>query len=1069
MIGSQQALQVKMFPYLDPITGLVLTPAQICDNSPNFIADPTALAILNPNDTIYYQNFAIDPDNQDSTVFGIDFPLSNTLQPYAYNPPYSQANPVPGIIGPPFITAANTPINPTSGEVVFRPTAAGTFVTVIKVTSYRCGQKISEVFRDFSLKIIPNPPGSPPPFIPNTANPLHSFSQRAPIIQPYFLDAAGLGLYEVTYYAGDTITIPVSATDLFPLFTGNPADPTTWVPQTNTFSVVFNGSVLSTTNNPAAGCPFPPCATIRGLNDPNPPGGILNPPTPINGGNGNLIGLGYNATVQGGGKLVWMPECSNLPENALTACGTSVSSYQVSITATDQNCPIEGKDVRVYTFSIANLPILPAPTFFGVSGGVTNTTADLHFELDFDTISIDPIDSFNYSNQTQAAQRFKSVERRKRSFQYYRIYRATALGGPYTLIDSINQLYTYQWTDTGLDLANNDYYYYMTTISSCGGNESLGSDTLKVIKLNVVSNLVAGQAELSWDSTAIASGRAYPNNATGKYYIEREIFTINPGVWELIDSVQDQYTYVQPVVVCEDSVNYRVGLEDTSGRIYYSSIDGDVFEDIFPPDSILIHHVSVDSMAGLPVLSWQPGPSPDVISYQIYRMDISTTPVTAIPIALVNGYNNTWWVDNVTGQSPYDSSLHYGIAGIDSCGNIGLISRRHSTVHLTGGLDQCSSSIIFDFTPYVGWDQVNQYVILRSEGSGPWTRHDSLPGGQANYNYIDNRGLIQDSLYCYAIIAQRSSLDDTIALSNTLCVTAGVIEEPEYSYIRNVTVDTATNLINVLFAIDQDADAGRFEIYRTTNATDFSLVGGFSIVDMTPVGASFEYNFIDLEAEPDKEIYYYQILVYDVCDQLYDSSNVSNNIYLQAVPAIEFVNRLRWNSYATWPTGVDRYEILRLIPNYDPGFLPLAQVGPASIVHVDDIKDFTDNDGLYSYLVEAVEAPGNPYGFQDRAFSNRVDVIQQPRMFMPTAFLPEGVNRELKPKGVFIEETTGYTYEIYNRWGELIFQTVDFNKGWDGTHQAGVIVDPGVYVFVVNFIGKNGKPYSQNGTFTVIR
>ncbi|MFN3530253.1 MAG: hypothetical protein ACK417_10075, partial [Bacteroidia bacterium] len=695
--GPQQALQVKMYPYTNPATGTVMTPAQLCDKSPTFISDPTATAILNPNDTIYYQNFALDPDLEDSTVFGIDFPLSNTLAPYPYSAPYSLTNPIPGIVGPPFIAAANTPINPTSGEIVFRATQAGTWVTVIKVSSFRCGQLISEVFRDFSLKVINNPAGSPPPYNPNAPSPNILFMQRAPVITPPFLDASNRPLYELTYYARDTIDIPFNVVDIYPALTGNPADPTTWQPAPTGFTVVFNGNNLSPTNDPA-NCPngFAPCATIRGATDPSPPAPVATPPSTIMNGNGTVAGIGYTTTAtQGGARFVWIPDCSNLPVNAVTACGVSITGYQFSVTATDFNCPVVGRDVRVFTFNVLNLPRLETPKFFGVSAdGPSNNQATLHFRLDIDTLTTDSLDNVNFANEPAAFRLARSVNRRKQSFEKYYVYRSTSAAGPYTRIDSIPVLETFSYTDATVNLNTNQYYYYLTTVSSCGGFESDPSDTLKVIHLNVTNNVAMGSAELSWDSTARAMGRNYPANATGTYQIEMEVFSTNPGVWLAIDTVQDLYEYVQGVVVCNDSVNYRVGLFDTSGVIYYSRIDGDLFNDIFPPDSVVIHHVSVDSITGLPLLSWQPGPSLDVIKYIVYRIDINANPVVAIPIDTIYGFNSVYWLDTVSGQNPYDSSLHYGIAGVDSCGNTGLISRRHSTIHLSGGLDQCISSIV---------------------------------------------------------------------------------------------------------------------------------------------------------------------------------------------------------------------------------------------------------------------------------------------------------------------------------------------------------------------------------------
>ena len=1056
--GSSMGLRVTMFPFINFATGNALTPAQICDNSPEFVEDPAALQILNPLDTARFSNFAFERD-LDSMVYKTDFPWTSTTTPMFYLPPYTVLNPLPN--NPAVVPAGTPAMNPVTGVLTFRPNVAGNFLTCIKVESWRCGQKISEVFRDFQMQIINSPGGGAPPYIPGDLT-----TQRAPFITPYFLNALGQPIFDIRFFVGDTIDVPIAATDYYPLF--SPAF-VPLPPPAGQFSVVIKGLQLSSTNNPNANCLLPPCATLRGSNDPAPPAAIVTPPTNILAGNGQPLGLGYEASFEGGGRLVWLPECGNLSvSGAAAACGLGVSSYQFAAIATDRNCPVVGKEVQVYTFNIIDLPILPAPSLRGISAANDNLSTTIHFDLDYDSLTVDPIDSFNFSTQTLAVQLQRSVDRRRRSFRAYNIYRATTAAGPYTLIASPNVLSETTFVDATADLTLDDYYYFMRTISSCDSAQSVPTDTLKVIRLSLNNNITAGLAELRWDSTAEVHNRGYFPNATGIYVIEREVFSITPGVWEVVDTVQNLYEYNEPVVVCRDSVNYRVALLDTNGNRYYSTIDGDLFEDNFSPDSIRIHHVSVDSITGRPVLSWLPGPSPDVIAYILYRLDYSVIPPAWIPFDTIYGFNNTYWYDTTSLHNPYDSALHYGIAGMDSCGNTGLISGVHSTIHLIGGLDQCISSIVLNWTGYVGWD-VSTYDIFRSASGGPYTLLATVPGGQPSNSYTDNDNLVQDSLYCYAILANQTA-NDTTALSNPICVTARVIREPEYSYIRKVTVDTASGYINVVFVIDTAADAGRFELYRSTAATDFREITSFTPADMTVNGGFLQFTYVDDEVASDEEIYYYTIFVYDFCDQLYDTSNVSNNIFLQAVPEIDFTNRLRWNNYATWLGGVDRYEVLRYIPEYDPGFLPLNTLGANSIVYNDDIKNFTDNDGLYSYLIQAVEGVTNPAGLLDTVLSNKVEVIQQPRMFMPTAFVPQGVNRILQPKGVFIEEIFGYNFEIYNRWGEQIFRTIDFTVGWNGAHSGTLqLVDPGVYIYVVNFIGKNGKPYNQNGTFTVIR
>jgi gliding motility-associated-like protein len=70
----------------------------------------------------------------------------------------------------------------------------------------------------------------------------------------------------------------------------------------------------------------------------------------------------------------------------------------------------------------------------------------------------------------------------------------------------------------------------------------------------------------------------------------------------------------------------------------------------------------------------------------------------------------------------------------------------------------------------------------------------------------------------------------------------------------------------------------------------------------------------------------------------------------------------------------------------------------------------------------------------------------------------------------------GVTYmhiTIFNRWGEMVYESYDMNQGWDGTYN-GQAVPAGVYVYQVeasfgNFVSlPNNHPYKK-GSITVIR
>jgi gliding motility-associated-like protein len=55
---------------------------------------------------------------------------------------------------------------------------------------------------------------------------------------------------------------------------------------------------------------------------------------------------------------------------------------------------------------------------------------------------------------------------------------------------------------------------------------------------------------------------------------------------------------------------------------------------------------------------------------------------------------------------------------------------------------------------------------------------------------------------------------------------------------------------------------------------------------------------------------------------------------------------------------------------------------------------------------------------------------------LPTAFSPngDGVNDVFRiSKWLNIEKLE--SFNIYNRWGELVFNTLDIDAGWDGTYK----------------------------------
>lgn len=93
-------------------------------------------------------------------------------------------------------------------------------------------------------------------------------------------------------------------------------------------------------------------------------------------------------------------------------------------------------------------------------------------------------------------------------------------------------------------------------------------------------------------------------------------------------------------------------------------------------------------------------------------------------------------------------------------------------------------------------------------------------------------------------------------------------------------------------------------------------------------------------------------------------------------------------------------------------------------------------------------------------------------LHFPTAFRPSSTietNRTFRPFVQTSKDLLLYEMFIYDKWGNLIFQTSDIEEGWDGTHQ-GKPCNPSTYVYVVRASEKlQGTDLSTRGTVALIR
>jgi gliding motility-associated-like protein len=100
--------------------------------------------------------------------------------------------------------------------------------------------------------------------------------------------------------------------------------------------------------------------------------------------------------------------------------------------------------------------------------------------------------------------------------------------------------------------------------------------------------------------------------------------------------------------------------------------------------------------------------------------------------------------------------------------------------------------------------------------------------------------------------------------------------------------------------------------------------------------------------------------------------------------------------------------------------------------------------------------------------TQQVKLVPNIEIYVPNAFTPnsDGNNDVLKP--VFYGIKQMYYFRVYNRWGQLFYQTQTTKQGWDGTFK-GLKQDMQTVVWVFEGLGADGNVYTRRGTSLLLR
>ena len=96
-----------------------------------------------------------------------------------------------------------------------------------------------------------------------------------------------------------------------------------------------------------------------------------------------------------------------------------------------------------------------------------------------------------------------------------------------------------------------------------------------------------------------------------------------------------------------------------------------------------------------------------------------------------------------------------------------------------------------------------------------------------------------------------------------------------------------------------------------------------------------------------------------------------------------------------------------------------------------------------------------------------IEVDPSTNIYIPNIFSPNGDGNNdiylVRGKGVDL-----FQLQIFNRWGQMIFESNDIDSGWDGTKD-GKELNQGVFVFKLNVTFYDGGKINKTGNITLVR
>ena len=247
---------------------------------------------------------------------------------------------------------------------------------------------------------------------------------------------------------------------------------------------------------------------------------------------------------------------------------------------------------------------------------------------------------------------------------------------------------------------------------------------------------------------------------------------------------------------------------------------------------------------------------------------------------------------------------------------------------------------------------------------------------------------------------------------------------------------------------------------------DNSSTSSFDIKNRVPGAVTWQniasvggntFQYIEDNINTDLTPFEYQVSALNTCGTTI-FSEIHTSILLTGIQDEYLNSNLIFTDYIGWQNGVFAYDLF-LEDNTNLSNVYQTNLSSnTSIVSIHDPKQFKK-----CFRVNAKEDGGE----QTASWSNEVCFYFLPTIFVPSAFTPnnDNLNDGFGVKGIAINQ---FSIEIYNRWGEKLYQSNDIDEKWVPKFM-GNDIQEGIYLYLINYTDFKDNSYRKAGTITLLK